>query len=212
MVMKGIVARAIIFLRDNSLLRPITLFTLLLVIVAFLQFIVAFFQWWTLRGQLRESVNAKLAANRPWILIPVTPNIGNIVSQPDEMSLTLGISYKQSGQSPGLNGNVVAFILRNIGGVSPSEYVKDVTDNRPDCPRETKPGEWVVFNTLSDVPQEVTATSKTISSIEQKPYILICARYDWALHRRYHGRVIMLYQLNGTREVPSLRLLASYAG
>ncbi len=161
--------------------------------------------------QLQLAKNSFLATARPWINVPNIPTVTSAIPKPDGITLALAITYKTTGQSPAGNGEVAAFILQTLNGLSAADFVKHTTDERPDCPQETRPDEWVRFNTLSDAVQEVSATGRSVS-MDKAPYVLICARYDWALDRSQRGRVIILYQLSGTSKKARLSLLASYAG
>jgi hypothetical protein len=159
--------------------------------------------------QLDEARSTLHASARPWILIPGTPEVVSITHRAEGLSITLGIVYKQSGQSPAGNGQVAAFILPSIS-LPETEFVK-TTQVHPDCPLDVGANGWIPFNPFSSDAQEISAVNRD-AAVERQPYVLICARYEWALDRAYGGRVVMLYRLNGTMANPALQLRASYAG
>jgi hypothetical protein len=152
-----------------------------------------------------------LATQRPWIVIPDPPSAIETVSSNNQVVLNMAITFKSIGPSPATNGSVAGALLQSID-MAPSDFVRQVTNARPDCPIDVrKPNDWVVFNTLSASVQQVSVFGAR-SDLERSPYVVICARYQWSLDRNRDGRVIMLYKLEGDAASPRLNLLGSYAG
>jgi hypothetical protein len=162
-----------------------------------------------MKVQTEQAYQRLLATQRPWIVIPEIPEITNFANKSRIISFAIRAVFKNVGPSPAANGRVTVLVLRSIDR-PPSVFVKDVTNERPDCPIATK--YWRTFNTMSVSAQDIPIGRYDQDVEGVSPYILICARYDWSLDRNQNGHVIMLYRLEDAPTEPHLSLLGSYAG